>query len=283
MRNNIFIYSENLNFFYLVNRELNQLNIKFKVLNFGDKIPSIPCIIITTVKELERIKSSNRKVVILSYDENDNFSKFFLRVLASYRIGYKEQYSNLIFSIDPGSKHIGLLIYLDDYYLNSHTIYNKENLIIKINDYVQGLQKTDDLISLKFKFGKGVLPMTRNLINNIYTLFKNRANMKFYLIDESKSSKIKIYNGSGARRRKIPKHEASALVLSFRDGVKVNILSFQNDINHINSNKLKKENFLVKNIENSNNILTFSEIAEKVLNGELSLSESTEMLKNLKY
>ena len=279
MRNKIFIYSENLNFFYLVNRELNQLNIKFKILNFGDKIPSIPCIIITTVKELERIESPNRKVIILSYDKNDNFNQFILRILASYRIGYKEQYSNLIFSIDPGTKHIGLLIYLDDYYLNSHTIYNKEDLIIKIKDYVQGLQKTDDLISLKFKFGKGVLPMTINLINSIYNLFKNRANMKIYLIDESKSSKIKIYKN----KRKIPKHEASALVLSFRDGVEVNMLSFQNDINHINSNKLKKENFLMENIENSNNIITFNEIAEKVLNGKLSLSESTEMLKNLKY
>ncbi len=279
MRNNIFIYSENLNFFYLVNRELNKLKIKFKILNFGDKIPSIPCIIITTVKELERIKSPNRKVVILSYDENDDFNQYMLKVIASYRIGYKEQYSNLIFSIDPGTKHIGLLIYLDDYYLNSHTIYNKEDLIIKIKDYVQGLQKTDDLISLKFKFGKGILPMTRNLINSIYSLFKNRANMKFYLIDESKSSKIKIYK----KKRKIPKHEASALVLSFRDGVEVNILSFQNDIKYINSKKLNKQNLLAENSENSNNILTFSEIAEKVLNGELSLSESTDILKNLKY
>ena len=275
----LYIYSENLNFFYLVNKELNQLNIKFKILNFGDKIPSIPCIIITTVKELERIKSSNRKVVILSYDENDNFHQFILRILAAYRIGYKEQYSNLIFSIDPGSKHIGVLIYLDDYYLNSHTIYNKEDLIIKIKNYVQGLQKKDDLISLKFKFGKGVLPTTKNLINSIYNLFKNRANMKFYLIDESKSSKIKIYK----KKRKIPKHEASALVLSFRDGVEVNILSFQNGIKYINSKKLNKQNLLVENIENSNNILSFGEIAEKVLNGKLSLSESTEMLKNLKY
>ena len=280
MRNKIlYIYSENLNFFYLVNRELNQLNINFKILNFGDKIPSIPCNLITTVKELERIESPNRKVVILSYAKNDHFSQFILRVLASYRIGYKEQYSNLIFSIDPGSKHIGLLIYLDDYYLNSHTIYNKEDLIIKIKDYVQALQKTDDLISLKFKFGKGVLQMTNDLINSIYNLFKNRANMKIYLIDESKSSKIKIYKN----KRKIPKHEASALVLSFRNGVEVDKLSFQNHINHINSNKLKKENFIVENLENSNNIITFSEIAEKVLNGELSLSESTEMLKNLKY
>jgi len=275
LRNNIFIYSENLNFFYLVNRELNQFNIKFKILNFGDKIPSFPCIIITTVKELERIESPNKKVVILSYDKNDNFNQFILRVLASYRIGYKEQYSNLIFSIDPGSKHIGILIYLDDYYLNSHTIYNKEDLIIKIKDYVQALQKTDDLISLKFKFGKGVLPMTINLINIVYNLFKNRVNMKFYLIDESKSSKIKM--------RKISKHESSALVLSFRDGVEINILDFQNDINHLKSKKLKKENFLVENIENSNNMLTFNEIAEKLLNGELTLSESTEMLKNLKY
>ena len=39
----------------------------------------------------------------------------------------------------------------------------------------------------------------------------------------------------------------------------------------------------MENIEKSNNMLTFNEIAEKVLNGELSLSESTEMLKNLKY
>ncbi|MFX1395286.1 MAG: hypothetical protein ACFFAH_17240 [Promethearchaeota archaeon] len=278
MRNKIlYIYTEELKFFYLLNKELNRLKIKFKVLNLGDKIPNIPCILITTFNELKKIKNYNRKKVnILSYNKKEDFNQFILKILASYRIGYKEDYSNLIFSIDPGTKHIGLVVFLDEYYLNSHTVYNKADLIRTIKNYVNSLQMNNqNLIDVIFKFGIGILPITKDLINSAYKTFKSRGKVKIYLIDESKSSKIKVYEN----KRKIPKHEASALVLSFRNGVEVNKKNLQL---YLNSNKLKKENFVLENLENTNNITTLSEIAEKVINGELSLSESTEMFKNAK-
>ena len=278
MRNKIlYIYTEELKFFYLLNKELNRLKIKFKVLNLGDKIPNIPCILITTLNELKKIKNYNKKIVnIISYNKKEDFNQFILRILASYRIGFKNNYSNLIFSIDPGIKHIGLVVFLDEYYLNSHTVYNKADLIRTIKNYVNSLQKNNqNLIDLIFKFGIGILPITKDLISSAYKTFKSRGKVKIYLIDESKSSKVKVYEN----KRKIPKHEASALVLSFRNGVKVNKKNFQQ---YLNSNKLKKENFLLENLENLNNKTTLSEIAEKVLNGELSLSESTEIFKNAK-
>jgi len=278
LRNKIlYIYTEELKFFYLLNKELNRLKIKFKVLNLGDKIPNIPCILITTLNELKKIKNYNKKIVnIISYNKKEDFNQFILRILASYRIGFKNNYSNLIFSIDPGIKHIGLVVFLDEYYLNSHTVYNKADLIRTIKNYVNSLQKNNqNLIDLIFKFGIGILPITKDLISSAYKTFKSRGKVKIYLIDESKSSKVKVYEN----KRKIPKHEASALVLSFRNGVKVNKKNFQQ---YLNSNKLKKENFLLENLENLNNKTTLSEIAEKVLNGELSLSESTEIFKNAK-
>ena len=281
MRNKIlYIYTKELSFFYLLNKELNRLKIKFRILNLGDKIPNLPCILITSSNELKNIKNYNRKKVqIISYNTKEDFNQFILKILASYRIGYKNNYSNLIFSIDPGTKHIGIVIFLDDYYLNSHTVYDKAALIKTVKDYVNSLQKNNqNLIELIFKFGRGVLPITNDLINRIYKTFKSRGKLKFYLIDESKSSKIKVYEN----KRKIPKHEASALVLSFRNGVEVSKKHFQKALNHLKTDMLKKENFIMENLENSNDLITLSEIAEKVLNGVLSLSESTEMFKNVK-
>ncbi|MFX0187081.1 MAG: hypothetical protein ACFE8A_05030 [Candidatus Hodarchaeota archaeon] len=184
-----------------------------------------------------------------------------------------------MFSIDPGAKYIGIVIFLDDYYLNSHTVFDKAALITTVKDYVNSLQKSNqNLIELIFKFGRGVPPITNDLINKIYKIFKSRGKLKIYLIDESKSSKIKAYEN----KRKIPKHEASALFLSFRNGVEVNKKHIQKALNHLKPNMLKKENSIIENLENSNDIIMLSEIAEKVLNGELSLSESTEMFRNVK-
>ncbi|MFX1259780.1 MAG: hypothetical protein ACFFAN_18160 [Promethearchaeota archaeon] len=281
MRNKIlYIYTEDLSFFYKLNKELNRRKITFKILNIGNKIPTFPSLILTTSKEVEKVENLNEKILIFPY-KGENFEKYILKVVAAYQISYKDNYSNLTFSIDPGTKHIGLIIFLDGYYLESHTFYEKTELINKIKDYVDFLQEDNiNLINLNFKFGRGVLLITMNLINRIYKIFKNRKEIKVYLIDEAKSSKVKIHN----KERKFPKDEASALILALRDGIEVNQNNYYKVFNQIKSKKLKKEEaYKIENIENSNEIIIkLGEIAEKVLNRELSLSESTEMIKDFK-
>ena len=76
MRNNIFILTEDLNFFYLLNKELNRLKIKFKVLNVGNKVPKIPnSLILTTQEEIKKFETYYRsKVNILSYFDEENLN-----------------------------------------------------------------------------------------------------------------------------------------------------------------------------------------------------------------
>lgn len=269
----LYVLTEDLSFFYNLNKELNNLKIKFKILNFDWKIPNISCIIITTNKEYERIKNKvSKKVLILVFNENENFDYFIIKILASYRVGYDKNYSSLIFTIDPGAKHFGLVIFLDEYFLISYTIYEKEDLIERIKQYVAALQENNmELIGLNFKLGSGVQSICIDLIENIYNTFQDRKELRIQLIDESKSSQIRIRE----KRRKLPKHESSALIISLRDGVEIN----KNNFKRIFNNFQMEQKAVFNNFEISNKIQLLEEIAEKVLNGELPLNKSTAILK----
>ncbi|MFX1420602.1 MAG: hypothetical protein ACFE9N_17025, partial [Promethearchaeota archaeon] len=137
MKTNIFVLTEDLNFFYRLNKELQHLQIKFKVLNIGNKIPDIPnSLILSTLDEMYTFENIDKiKEKILPYTKEDDFEKYILKLLATIRIS-KKIYSEIVFSIDPGTKHLGLVVFLDDYYLRSHTFYEKHNLIKKIQMYV---------------------------------------------------------------------------------------------------------------------------------------------------
>ncbi len=280
MRNKIlYVYTENLNFFYRINNELNRLNIKFKILNIGAKLPFHSSLILTTSEDLQQYRNSNKNLNFLIYSKDDNFNHYILKVIAAYRIEYKNFYSELTFSIDPGTKHIGMVVFLDDYYLNSQTIYDEKAFIMVIRDYVDCFQKNNPkLLKVNLKFGRGILQITINLIKEIYQVFNNRSHLKLYLIDESKSSKIKIQD---IKKRIMTKHEVSALILAFRNGIEMN---YANNFENIRQNKFQKLNTMdnkERHIEEVNDsVIDLRNIIEKVLNNEISLSKSIEILKD---
>ena len=273
----LYIRTENLNFFYRINKELTRLNINFDVLNVSDKIPELPSVILTTSEEVHKIKKHNEKIKILAYSYKENFQHYVLKVLAANKIKYKEYYSDLLFSIDPGTKQIGIVIFLDDMFLMSHTIFDKSKFIEFITDKVDSFQKDNPfLLKLDFKFGSGVLPLTIELLNKIYDHFGEREHMKVFLINESKSSKTKIKD---KKKRIKTKHEMSALILALRKGL---------EINHTNYPKIFKQ-FKIKdsNFENENNVtpaelndssLDLKNLIDKILNNQISLSQSSETI-----
>lgn len=282
MRNKIlYISTENLNFFYRLNKELNRLKIRFEILKIRTKLPTLPSIILTTSEEIHKFEKTYEKLTILPYSYGDNFNHYILRVLAVYKIEFKDNYSELTFSIDPGTNQIGIVIFLDDYYLNSHTIYEKENYIKIINDYIICFQKEgSNLMRLNFKFGRGVIEITSDLLKRVFEAFKDRKFMKVYLIDESKSSKIKIQD---KKKRLRTKHEASALIIAIRKGTEVeerNYLKIVNQHKFLNSNNFNKiKNDLDHNNDKESNL---KETIDKLLNNEISLSNSSILISKLK-
>ena len=103
--------------------------------------------------------------------------------------------------------------------------------------------------------------------------------MKVFLIDESNTSKIKI----SKQGKKFPKHEAAALILSFREGLDVNYQNYRTIF------KKKKQITLNRELLSRYNepytkeyIMRFSKIAEAVITGEKSLSESIKLIQNFK-
>lgn len=270
-----------MSFFFRLNKELNHRNIKFKILNKGNKIPEFGALVLTTREEFTQYNLNNLKTEVLSYDKKENFEKFMIKFIAAYKIGYRDRYSELTFSIDPGTKHIGLVVFLDDYFLISHTIYDKKDLIKKLKKYIEFFQNNEQsLLKLNFKFGRGVVPITLNLVSQIFNIPKYRKSTRVLLIDETKSSKIKICDKSG---KKMPKDEASALILALRDGIEVNQTNYKKIFNQIKLKKLRINTFMKEDSEHNNEItLNLREIAEKVLDDKLSLSESIQMIKEIK-
>ncbi|MFW9939873.1 MAG: hypothetical protein ACFFFT_02440 [Candidatus Thorarchaeota archaeon] len=282
MRNKIiYIYTENLNFFYRLNRELNRLNIKFKILSGSAKVPDISSLLLTTYNELDKFSGKYKKLKILSYNKEKNFNHYILKILAAYRLNYKENYTDLLFSIDPGSKKIGLVVFLEDYYLNSHTFYDEKVIIDVIKDYIDCFQNDNaDPLQLTFKFGSGVLTITSRLIHRILDIFQERNRIKIYLINESKSSKIKIQN---TKKRFRTKHELSALILALRSGIEVDREEFLDSFKHgknLNLNNRRENEILLKEV----NVLSIDvkDIIEKIITNEISLSQSTNMIIELK-
>ena len=266
----IYILTDDLNFFYRVNKVLNNKKLNFKILNLWDKIPNIPSIVLTTSKELDRINCKNEFVDIIPYSPKENLDKYLFKVLAAYRLGYRD-YEVLTFSIDPGLNHIGLAVFLDDFYFNSQTILEKKNLVNNLILYEQSIQEDNSKqLKLIFKFGKGLFDITKSFIDEIFNLYKEER-LRVYLIDETNSSKIRV----SYRGKKFPKHESSALILAFRKGIEVNSDNYEKIFFQSKRNSWRRDSSSGENQKNSSNL---AEIAEKVISGEISLKESYSLI-----
>jgi len=270
----LYIFTENLNFFFRLNKALKEKKIQFKVLNIEKKLPYTPSLILTTSKELNKLERINNKAIILAYSNTEKFENYFLEVLSSYRVGYKEIYSSLTFSIDPGKK-IGLMIFLDDFFLDSYCCFKELDLIHILEEYVAYFRSKNENLWLNFKFGIGVISVTHNLVKRIFSKYKDRF-IRIFLIDEYKSSKIKVYS---KRETKFSKDEIAALIISLREGIEVNPVNYESFFNQIKTKRLKVDRWKDFKFERNNEYdLSLEVLAKRVLNGELSLKESTKMI-----
>ena len=277
MRNQpLYILTEDLNFFYIIKRELDKYKIHFQILNLDSKIPDIPSIILTTSKDYKKHGNKNR-VNYLVYSKNIDFSKYFLRVIAAVRIGYKKYYSTLTFSIDPGKK-LGLMVFLDDYYLDSFCCFENSDFFAIIQKYIAEFEDDNPiLMKLNFKLGRGVLDITYDLVKQIYIMFQNRKDLGVWLIDEFKSSQFRLSGNTIGK--KFTKDEISALILAFRLGIDVRFDNYK-----VIFEKLRKKKLFIRKTEtekpknHDEPILSLEEVVGKVLNGKLTLSNATEII-----
>ena len=274
----IYILTENLNFFYKINNGLKEKRVQFRILTFWDKIPNIPSVILTTAKESSQIELINKDIILLEFIDGDDINQYILKILAVFRLGYQD-YDNLLFSIDPGLNHIGIVVFLDEYFFDSNTLTDNSQVINYLKKFVDSIQQGNtNPLSLVIKFGKGLLETTQDLVNHAFSTFSNIFDMKVFLIDESNTSKIKISN----QGKKFPKHESAAMILSFREGLEVNYQNYKTILKTYKTNSLNKER-LSRYSEGYTKeyIIKFSKIAEEVIMGEKSLSESIKLIQNL--
>ncbi len=277
MRNQpLYILTEDLYFFYLLKSELDKYKIHFQILDLDSKIPEIPSIILTTSNDYKKLGNKNR-VNYLVYSKNIDFGKYFLHVIAAVRIGYKDYYSTLTFSIDPGKK-LGLMVFLDDYYLDSYCCFDKSYFFAIIQKYIAVFDYDNPtLMKLNFKLGRGVLDITYDLVKQIYVLFQNRKNLGVCLIDEFKSSQFRL--SGNVVGKKFTKDEISALILAFRLGIDVRYDNYEDIFEQLRSKKLfigKTETDKTENHDET--LLSLEEVVEKVLSGKLTLSNAIETI-----
>ena len=280
MRNQpLYILTEDLNFFYMLKNKLDKHKIKFQILNLDAKIPNLSSIILTTFEDVNKSRKRNQNNYLV-YSKKHDFNKFLIKVIAAFRIGFKKYYSKLTFSIDPGKK-LGLMIFLDDYYLDSYCCFEPGDLQVIIKQYCKTFQEDNPKpMFLDFKLGRGVLPITFNLVKQIYSIFQERKNLRVFLIDEFRSSKIR--SSADQAGRKFTKDEISALVLAFRNGIMVNINNYENIFEQIRNKKLNTGKFkTLKSEKDDETLLELKEVVEKVLNGELNLNSAMKILNTI--
>ncbi|MFX0047634.1 MAG: hypothetical protein ACFE8G_05630 [Candidatus Hermodarchaeota archaeon] len=260
----------------MLKKQLDKHDVEFQILNLDAKIPSKSSIILTTFDDLDKseLKKHNNYLV---YSKKQDFKRYLIKVIAAFRIGYKKFYSRLTFSIDPGKK-LGLMIFLDDYYLESYCCFEPGDLHVIIKQYYETFQEDNPkLMFLDFKLGRGVLPIAFTLVEQIYNNFYDRKNMRVLLIDEFKSSKIRI--SANHASRKFTKDEISALVLTFRNGILVNISNYENIFQQLGNKKLNAG--ILKKVKSNNNdesLFDLRKVIIKVLNGELDIISATKIL-----
>jgi len=227
---------------------------------------------------MQKIELINKEMnIIFAYSEEDNFEKYVLKILSVYTVGFKENYSNLLLSIDPGIKHIGFIVFLDDYYLISQTFLEKQELLKKMEDIINYIQADNhELIKIDIKIGKMVLPGINELLNEIFSLCEAMTNCSIYLVDETKSSKIKIR----LNKKKFPKHEASALILALREGIEVDKSNYLQVIKYTKPMGIRNQNIKENSDTDNEYMSSLRQAAERILKGELSLTESMKLIKN---
>ena len=277
MRNQpLYILTEDLNFFYIIKNELDKYKIHFQILNIDSKISDIPSIILTTSNDYKKHGNKNR-VNFLVYSKNIDFGKYFLHVIAAVRIGYKKFYSTLTFSIDPGKK-LGLMVFLDDYYLDSYCCFETSDFFAIIQKYINAFDEDNpSLMKLNFKLGRGVLDITYDLVKQIYVMFQNRKDLGVCLIDEFKSSQFRLSGNTFGK--KLTKDEISALILAFRLGIDVRFDNYEDIFKQLRMKKLfigKTEKEKSENYDEP--LLSLEEVVEKVLSGKITLSNATEII-----
>jgi len=268
----LYILTEDLNFFFLLKSELDKYKIPFQILDLDSKIPKIPSIILTTSSDYKKLTNKNRSNYLV-YSKNVDFKKYFLLMLAAVRVGYKEHYTTFTFSIDPGKK-LGLMVFLDDYYLDSYCCYETNSFFSIIQKYIDIFEENNPtLMKINFKLGRGVLDITYGLVKQIYILFQNRKYLRVCLVDEFKSSQFKLSGNSIGK--KFTKDEISALILAFRIGIDVRYDNYEYIFEQLRMKKLFIGKPETENHEtHRGNSFSLEELVEKVLSGNLSLSNA---------
>jgi hypothetical protein len=106
----------------------------------------------------------------------------------------------------------------------------------------------------------------------------NEHNLEIYLVNEDKSSKIKLHK----LLKNLSKHEASALILALRDGINVNRNNYKNIISQIKINGISKKKLTTERRDIGllkNNFELMKQIFIKIIKSELSVEESYEIIR----
>jgi hypothetical protein len=111
-------------------------------------------------------------------------------------------------------------------------------------------------------------------------VYEKRKNLEILLIDEFRSSKIKI--SQKKKPYKLSKDEFSALILALRSGIEVDQDNYLTILNQYGRNwQNGEERILLKSEKLKNHTSVVGEIALKIVDGELSLNSASEELKRL--
>ncbi|MHA1342063.1 MAG: hypothetical protein ACTSRZ_14710 [Promethearchaeota archaeon] len=293
MLKTLILHINDAKIFFNLQRKLHKKGIPFYMLD-ESRLPRFECLIVSDFEginyfqHLPHFDERKNYFTFLNYENFPNYNILYINIIKSLRS--IEDFDKLTCSIDPGEEYIGVAYFLDNYLLSTDVFYDLESMLENINLYILSLNPS----LLEFKIGRGNSKPLRDTLNlflnsneksTLNKNFKIQFNaFNIYLVDERGSSKVKkpkeyyfqMQNYLYPTQR-LSKHEKAAIIIGMREGLQLDLKSFQ---------KILKRNFSLSEIKRTqdisrkktNGLFSISrEMALNVLEGNISMENAIEL------
>ena len=248
------VFTKDFSLYYDLIKVLKRRKISFVSLISLDHIPSGIGVIITSNNELHDVKLS-KVIAADAYDTIDHAVDLAVQMLVG-----KDLYSKVYIGIDPGEQP-GIAVVGDDILLQKMNVSTPEKVVTIIKRFLSEYPAIETLI----RIGHGSIITRNRIINSLISL-----GVPIEIVDETKTTPTQ------QTKRLDRDSEAAAAIALLRGGKVQRRLPLEptkGDIRNIQERSRKHTDGKFSISENT---------AIKVLKGDLSLKEATELEKNKK-
>ena len=291
----LLLFINDLKVFYFLSKKLKEKGIRWKTLDSAILSSSYKhikeIVIVSDYQGIQKInknnidRSENRYFTFINYENFPNFDILIINIIKE--LWGINTFNTLLVSIDPGQKNIGIAYFLDRKLLFTEELFEKEDIISRINLIILSLNPKN----VEIKLGAGNLRSLRDVLRLVMDKnneIKLEKDVQILLVDEAGTSKknlLKYYYKDYQKIRGFPnfkksKHEQSAITIGIREG---KILSDPERILNKKAHRSELKHIQRLSRKKSNGKISVSrDLSRDVYKGKITLDKALKMQKERK-